>query len=375
MTVSAISLTAIPLGVGGLLLVPVFQDSSTGSTFISVPFDIYASQTNNRGTTTLLGSSDGTRPVIHLGINKGEIWFYWVTMDGGTSFFPVSSIAGTVGIALFVTAAQINVASLSAINADLGTINAGTINSATFNNTAIGAGTGVFLTATSGLAAQIRATSGVALYATANSGTALYGTAGSGGVALFANAVGGLYAVNADADSGVGVNASSDTNYAFYAQHGPYGPFTGAHDALIPKKVKAVAGDVVVDKRIVSHGGISDAISIVDISTVPRMKTVLGVLTIRRPLKKKERPTALSPKDLKRFQRRYQRAIINAVGEGLINVCMDNGPIEAGDLLCTSRTPGKAMKQDDDVVRSYTVGKAREGASKNSQIACIYMCG
>jgi hypothetical protein len=41
-------------------------------------------------------------------------------------------------------------------------------------------------------------------------------------------------------------------------------------------------------------------------------------------------------------------------------VCNENGPVEAGDLLCTSSTPGYLMKQDDDLVRSYTVGKALE---------------
>ena len=41
-------------------------------------------------------------------------------------------------------------------------------------------------------------------------------------------------------------------------------------------------------------------------------------------------------------------------------VCNENGPVEAGDLLCTSSTPGYLMKQDDDIIRSYTVGKALE---------------
>jgi len=40
------------------------------------------------------------------------------------------------------------------------------------------------------------------------------------------------------------------------------------------------------------------------------------------------------------------------------NVVAEGGDIEVGDLLCTSSTPGKLMKQADDVVHSYTVGKA-----------------
>lgn len=39
-------------------------------------------------------------------------------------------------------------------------------------------------------------------------------------------------------------------------------------------------------------------------------------------------------------------------------VCNENGPIEAGDLLVTSSRPGYLMKQDDDIIRSKTVGKS-----------------
>ena len=40
------------------------------------------------------------------------------------------------------------------------------------------------------------------------------------------------------------------------------------------------------------------------------------------------------------------------------NVCDENGPVSAGDLLVTSNYPGYLMKQDDDIIRSKTVGKA-----------------
>jgi hypothetical protein len=44
-------------------------------------------------------------------------------------------------------------------------------------------------------------------------------------------------------------------------------------------------------------------------------------------------------------------------------VCDEGGVIEAGDLLCTSSTPGYLMKQDDDLIHSYTVGKAMEAVT------------
>ncbi len=87
---------------------------------------------------------------------------------------------------------------------------------------------------------------------------------------------------------------------------------------------------------------------------------------------------------------------INSVGEGALLVCNYNGPIHNGDLLCTSPIPGLAMKQDDDIIRSYTIAKITcdcnfidkypksKGGLKNIQfkkkkykkclVGVIYMC-
>jgi hypothetical protein len=77
---------------------------------------------------------------------------------------------------------------------------------------------------------------------------------------------------------------------------------------------------------------------------------------------------------------KYKVVNVNALGEGLINVCGEGGTIEKGDLIVTSSMPGKGMKQADDLVRNITVAKARETVTFSSptevkQIACIYMCG
>ena len=76
----------------------------------------------------------------------------------------------------------------------------------------------------------------------------------------------------------------------------------------------------------------------------------------------------------------YNIMAVNAVGEGQINVCGEGGDIQAGDLIVTSSTAGKGMKQADDFVRNITVAKARESVTFNSanevkMIACIYLCG
>jgi hypothetical protein len=68
----------------------------------------------------------------------------------------------------------------------------------------------------------------------------------------------------------------------------------------------------------------------------------------------------------------------NRMGTGLgingIKICNENGPVEAGDLLCTSSTPGYLMKQSDDLMHSYTVAKAMENVTfdENGQAADVY---
>jgi hypothetical protein len=94
-------------------------------------------------------------------------------------------------------------------------------------------------------------------------------------------------------------------------------------------------------------------------------------------------PTALADLDtavLDELMLDYKRVIFNALGEGMVNVCGENGDIEAGDYITTSNTLGKGMKQSDDVTHNYTVAKARESVTFTSpdevkMVACIYLCG
>ncbi len=60
------------------------------------------------------------------------------------------------------------------------------------------------------------------------------------------------------------------------------------------------------------------------------------------------------------FANEFDHVVFNGVGEGQINVCGRNGNIRRGDLLVSSDLPGKAMRQDDDILRSMTVAKADE---------------
>jgi len=54
-------------------------------------------------------------------------------------------------------------------------------------------------------------------------------------------------------------------------------------------------------------------------------------------------------------------------------VCVDNGTIKNGDYLCSSSRAGYLEKQSDDVMHSYTIGKAREDISADTQTGYIYL--
>jgi len=61
-------------------------------------------------------------------------------------------------------------------------------------------------------------------------------------------------------------------------------------------------------------------------------------------------------------------------GTTTIGVLVD-GSVEAGDLLCTSGTAGKLTVQADDIIRSYTVGKAIEDGNASAPVYAYIYCG
>jgi len=179
--------------------------------------------------------------------------------------------------------------------------------------------------------------------------------------------------------------------------------FTGSHDGLVLPTETIELGDILVDVDIIAKRDMSDAISTLTKSTQINQKSVFGVL--RQYAQENYIPYCLAEE--------YQEEVVvqqgegstsssiwkerlnpihqtvvdnhkfvftNSIGEGLINVCGENGNIEIGDLISSSSIPGKGMKQDDDIIRSYTVAKARETVTFSSptevkQIACTYHCG
>lgn len=204
--------------------------------------------------------------------------------------------------------------------------------------------------------------------------------------------------------------SSADGGYAYFApatsgdgyldaSGGGYNPFTGVHMGMLLKTCICVPGDILVDRSIVVKT-ISDTFGEVRASASANQISAIGVLQKRKG--SWLLPPAFIDKDATRLAQEsapegsvvdpvllfdpsiyhddYDLVDINAVGEGSINVCGENGNIAVGDLIVTSSIPGKGMKQADGVVRSYTVAKAREAVtfsepSEVRMVACIYLCG
>jgi hypothetical protein len=169
--------------------------------------------------------------------------------------------------------------------------------------------------------------------------------------------------------------------------------FTGIHESQ--SDVTIPVGDIVIDSTIVFKQDVSNVFSKVTVSESVKDKRVLGVCAnTQENIVVAQIPdnsldsssvnvTTSSPinlnKPIKDWELKYT-VFVNAVGEGQVNVCGENGNIEAGDLIVTSSIPGKGMRQDDDLIRSYTVAKARESVVFDSptqvkMIACTYLCG
>jgi hypothetical protein len=199
-----------------------------------------------------------------------------------------------------------------------------------------------------------------------------------------------------------GITVGGPTNGLFVLGAGVstvgFTPFTGMHVCLKPNTITIEPGDICVDTSIYLKPNINDTLSFVDQSSSPATNGAIGIYTnmseasvpnymeiqVKKPYMdhgtvQYEVVTELDPQYATLLEENTL-ILVNGVGEGLINVCGENGNLAVGDLIVTSSMPGKGMKQDDDIVRSKTVARSRENVTFSSstdvqQIACIYLCG
>lgn len=333
-----------------------------------------------------------------------------------------SSVTTDAIFAGAITAAKINVSTLSAIAANFGDVTSGTVTGAlirTANSTSRVEISG----ATNDLRVWIGGNLVAQLGGTINSGyleligrdstfypfvstniTTTGGGAGNGGGAMFVSSNGGFTAQFRTFSSGGGTGSgtwavvaentgggggttliaasAASGGWAVYASAGAYGPFTGAHDGLLVKDFFVEEGDIMVDMHIVG-ARLSDVITEVAKSFKP-MQPAIGIYVSQRQGSESAPPAALvdapDPTFWPAYCATHDLVVINAVGEGQVNVCGQNGDIAAGDLIVTSDVPGKGMRQADDIVRACTVARARESVTfatpdEVKRCACVYMCG
>lgn len=177
-----------------------------------------------------------------------------------------------------------------------------------------------------------------------------------------------------------------------------FSPFTGMHLCLLPNTITPVAGDIYYDTSIYLKPNVNDVLSFIALTNAPQMKGAIGVFTnmaegsvpsymqttIDEPYMEhgveQIRVVTITKPEYKTVLEENTLVLVNALGEGLINVCGENGNLVVGDLIVTSSIPGKGMKQSDDIIRSITVARSREAVTFSSptdvqQVACIYLCG
>jgi len=169
----------------------------------------------------------------------------------------------------------------------------------------------------------------------------------------------------------IGVYGKSTENIGVFGEGGTwdfyaggagtdYGPFTGGHEVKLsedlPKSVRpgmivSVTGETQVRKTDGEEVSFSSTLPTVRLSDMPNDSKVFGVIISESPLPEEHWYQA---DEGERF------GIINALGEGRVWVTNINGDIEAGDYITTSAIAGYGQKQDDDLLHSYTLGKAIE---------------
>ncbi len=168
----------------------------------------------------------------------------------------------------------------------------------------------------------------------------------------------GLYG---KATSGFGVFGSGSA-WSFYASGTgtDYGPFTGGHEVRLSNDfpvdiqtgmIVSVTGEARVRKNEDGAVSISSTLPTVTLSDKADDKAVFGVYDGKAYLDKEHWYNA---SESERFAR------VNALGEGRVWVSNINGDIEAGDYITTSDIPGYGHRQKDDLLHSYTLGKAIE---------------
>lgn len=111
---------------------------------------------------------------------------------------------------------------------------------------------------------------------------------------------------------------------------------------------------------------INDSLCNIELTSKKNDKSVFGVISSKEDNGKGRTYCAGNFVSVYEVEDNLERTFINSVGEGSVWVCNINGNLENGDLITTSNILGYGMKQDDDLVRGYTLGKITQDCDFNN---------
>lgn len=180
--------------------------------------------------------------------------------------------------------------------------------------------------------------------------------------------------------------------------------FTGQHSVILSNNTTTEVGKIVVslgNYNNFSSGSLknlpnmNEALPLVSYTNIKNDKRCFGVVSYATKVDRGNGEYIYSegPWSTKISSRIFkQRCWVNSIGEGAVLVTDSNGNFENGDFITTSHDEGYGIKQDDDILHSYTVAKITENMDfsdsarvvekllngvvrKTCLVGCTYHCG
>jgi hypothetical protein len=104
---------------------------------------------------------------------------------------------------------------------------------------------------------------------------------------------------------------------------------------------------------------INESLPIVKLSDRRNQKSVFGVISSSEDQNDSNREYRIGNfvSIHEKKSKEDNRLVVNSLGEGAVWVCNINGSLENGDYITSCEIPGYGMRQDDDILHSYTVAK------------------
>jgi hypothetical protein len=207
-----------------------------------------------------------------------------------------------------------------------------------------------------------------------------------------------------DATGGVAyyIDANGNTPDSLTGQHWVVYEASGEEDRLNSNLYGMIA---ISSGKIFNTPKLDEALPVVKICRSTKDSRVYGVLTkpwrgydmrqfleFDKPYNEVSRGEVAPEKDESSYSINslYYKARVNSVGEGQVWITNYGGEILNGDYITSSEITGYGMRQDDDILHSYTVAKCVETIDWNSVTdviehdgeeykrylsACTYHCG